>query len=192
MSSRSSLLFVLCGFCYLGCREPIQPIHIGTIADQVESITVYDLSSSRRNEYTKQEWQEATREPIDLKIFREIAPHARYTKKNLVWKGGWLAVAKLRNGTQVWVALSFYGGFFRILGQPGYYVFDREEDRKKWNDEIHDRIFLKVFYPQRIKDQEIQSVQELRSRILPPQEEEEIQIQMKSAEATSPESAEPE
>ena len=191
MSSRYSLLFVLCCFSSLGCREPVQPIDIGGIADQVESITVYDLYSSRRNEYTKQEWQEATREPIDLKIFREIAPHARYTKKNLVWKGGWLTVAKLRNGTQAWVALSYYGGFFRILGQPGFYVFDREEDRKKWDEEIHDRIFLKVFYPKRTKDRDIQRAQELRSRIYPPRKDEEIQIQTGPAEETSPESTEP-
>lgn len=136
MLVRSSFFLILCCMSFLGCREKTEPINIGAIADQVESITVYNLEGMRGNEYTQKQLQEATKKSVDLQIFREIAPHARYTEDNLLWKGGNLAIIQLRNGTQPKIALSFYGQFFKILGQPGYYVFDRDEDREKWQREL--------------------------------------------------------
>ncbi len=131
MPSRTFLLLVLWCLICLGCREPVEPINIGSIADQVESITVYGLEGLQGNKYTKKQLQEATQKSINLQMFREIAPHVRYSRENFIWKGGNLAVVKLQNGTQAKVALSIYGQFFKILGQDGYYVLDREEDRKK-------------------------------------------------------------
>lgn len=191
MLSRTFLLLTLFCLAFLGCRKPVEPINIGAIADQVESITVYDISTnySQKNE---EQLQGVNREPVDLQVFRELAPHARYTQKDIIFKGGYLAFVKLQNGTQAKVGISVYGEFFKIIGQPGYYVFDREEDRQKFRKEYYDRIIHAVLHQERQKAREIERAQELRSRIYPPQKDEEIQVRMGPAEAPLSESTEPE
>lgn len=41
----------------------------------------------------------------------------------------------MEDGTEKHLALSYYGGFFAILGEPGYYYFEGEA-RKTWEEAI--------------------------------------------------------
>ena len=63
-----------------------------------------------------------------------------------MWKGGDLAFAKFKNGTELRLAISFYGSFFKVSGEKGWYTFDdHEEAAKLWRDELKNRI-RKGFY----------------------------------------------
>jgi hypothetical protein len=58
--------------------------------------------------------------------------NAVYEKRESLWKGGSLAIVKLKNGQEIKIAISNYGGYFKILGQGGYYYFKQKEDRELW------------------------------------------------------------
>jgi len=130
----------------IGCNETF--IKIEEISSAIESITIYDLDGFRELEYSQNELEKATKASLDIILFRELAPLTHYSSSSPLWKGSSLAIVKLNNGKEIKIAISYYGGFFSILGQKGYYYFE-DSAKDKWNN-IFMGIVQKNFVPNRI------------------------------------------
>ncbi len=97
-----------------------QPPDLVSIADQTESITVYDLEGLSGPKYSHQDLQNAFQASLDTKLFQELAREAKFKDRWwILWMGSRLAVIKMKDGTEKQLALSYYGAFFKILGTNG-------------------------------------------------------------------------
>ena len=133
---------------FTGCKT--QPPDLVSIADQVKSITVYDLEGLSGPKYSKQDLENSFQASINPMLFQELAPEAKFKDEWVMWKGSRLAIAKLKNGTENQLALSYYGGFFKILSEDGYFYFEGEA-RKKWDEAFSKAIVQDDFIPKRIE-----------------------------------------
>jgi len=131
-----------------GCEQ--QPPDLNAIADQITSITVYDLEGLAGPKYSKQDLDNAFRASLAPELFRELAPEAKFKDEWVLWKGSRLAIAKLKDGTEKQLALSYYGAFFKILGEDGFFYFEGEA-RKKWEKVFSKAIIQDDFIPKRIE-----------------------------------------
>ena len=141
-------LFSFAALCVvlLGCKnEP--PPDLVSLVSGAESITVYDLDAIGEPEYPESDLKQATQSPFDLGLFRELAPHAKFSNKSVWWMGDSLAIVKMKDGTQCRLALSYYGGFFKVLGKSGYFYFEGKE-REKF-DRAYGKIIHEDFIPKR-------------------------------------------
>ncbi|MBN1912386.1 MAG: hypothetical protein JW818_21880 [Pirellulales bacterium] len=68
----------------------------------------------------------------------------------LFWNTSRLAVVRMKNGSERQLALSYYGGFFSILGNDGNFVFEGES-RKQWEQAFSKTIVRETFIPKRIE-----------------------------------------
>lgn len=145
---RYSILLLTCLLFFAGCKS--KPPDLAAISNKIESITVYDIEGLSGDKYTVQELQEAFQASIKPEEFRALVPAAQYEDDWVLWKGSRLAVAQLDNGKKQLLALSYYGGFFKLLGDDGYFYFD-EEARKKWGEIFSKGIIQENFIPKRIE-----------------------------------------
>lgn len=143
----------MCVVLLAGCNE--QPPDLSTIANQVASITVYDLEGLSGPNYSKEELDSAFHATLAPEILQEIAEQAKFKDEWVLWKGSRLAVAKLKDGTEKQLALSYYGSFFKILGEDGYFYFEGEA-RQKWDEAFSKAIVQDYFIPKRIERNERQ------------------------------------
>jgi hypothetical protein len=144
----SIIIFVVCLGLLIGCEK--HQSDLITIASQIKSITVYDLEGLSGPKYTKQDLDNSFQASFNPKLFRELAPEARFKDKWVLWKGSRLAVVELNDGTKIQLALSYYGGFFKILGEYGYFYFE-DEAREKWVKAFSKDILQDIFIPKRIE-----------------------------------------
>lgn len=77
---------------------------------------------------------------------------AKYEKSIVLWKGSNLAVVQMKDGKKIKLAISYYGGFFKVVGDDGYYLLDGEA-RDECDDAIS-RINQSNFVPKRIERHE--------------------------------------
>jgi len=131
-----------------GCKK--QPPDLKAVAGQIQSITVYDLEGLSDPKYSKQDLEGAFQASLAPELFHELAPEAKFKDGWVLWKGGRLAVAKLKDGTERQLALSYYGGFFKILGEDGFFYFEGEA-REKWEKAFSKAIVQDDFIPKRIE-----------------------------------------
>jgi len=110
-------------------------------------MTVYDLEGLR--EHSKEDLDQAFQEPFDIDLFRELAPKAKFKYSMGIWKGSRLAILKLKDGTEKRLAISYWGSFFKIRGEGGYYRFDGEA-AKRFDKAFMDIVYEK-FIPKRIE-----------------------------------------
>jgi len=69
--------------------------------------------------------QTADKEEFDLGIFTRAMANADYKYDYWVlWKGCRLGVIRLSDGSEIYLAVSVYGSFFKILGEDGYYLIE--------------------------------------------------------------------
>jgi hypothetical protein len=129
-----------------GCKA--EPVDITSLATQTESITVYDLEGLSWRKYSEQELQQAFQAPFDVTLFRELASKAKFEDKGVLWKGSSLAVLEMKNGAKQGLALSYYGGFFKIIGADGYFYFEGD-DREKFDRAFIKEIIQENFIPKR-------------------------------------------
>ncbi len=133
----NKIIFIISIFVFLltsfGCGKK-QPDLI-SISKQTRSITIYGLEAITSEKYSEEDFNKSLRVQLDVKLFQALAPQATFKNKLPVWKGSSLAVLKMNDGTEKRLALSFYGAFFKILGERGYFVFEGEA-RIKWEKAI--------------------------------------------------------
>jgi len=137
-------------FCFTlpGCKK-VQP-NLSSLATQVKSITVYDLEGLAGPKYSEQDLKDAFKASLDPILFQELATHAKFKDAWVLWKGSSLAVIEMKNGVKKQLALSYYGSFFKILGEEGFFYFEGEA-RQKWNEAYSKKIIQDDFIPKRIE-----------------------------------------
>jgi hypothetical protein len=159
----SAVIVMTCLGLLSGCKElpKNQPPDLNSLAGQIMSLTVYDLEGlpglsdskySKRGldnaSYSKRELDNAFQASFDPEIFRELAAEAKFKDESAFWKGSSLAVATLQDGTERQLALSYYGGFFKILGEDGFFYFEGEA-LEAWDEVYSKAIVLNDFHPKR-------------------------------------------
>ena len=58
---------------------------------------------------------------IDENDTAVICEQVTFHEGSRLWKGSLLGVVELDDGTEQRIAISYYGGFFKVLGEEGYY-----------------------------------------------------------------------
>lgn len=155
MKNSTVILMACLGFL-VGCKK--QPPNLSAVANQITSITVYDLEGLSGPKYSKQDLDNAFQASLSLELFQELAPEAKFKNEWVLWKGSRLAVVKLKDGTERQLALSYYGGFFKILGEAGFFYFEGET-REKWEKAFSKAIVQDDFIPKRIERNKLKEEQ---------------------------------
>jgi hypothetical protein len=115
------------------------------ILSEIESLTVYDTETYQSEKVD----EEIVSSIVDLEqlegeirsfkvaenIVKTLFPKAKYKPEFVLWKGDKLGMAKLKNGDEIKIRISFYGSFFAIVGIEGYYVFD-DDIQNQWEKAI--------------------------------------------------------
>jgi hypothetical protein len=92
------------------------------------AVRVYDIHG--HNSYSEADIAaETIFADMDAGGFTSYVSSAEYRKGQPRWKGSSLAVLTLADGTTQHVAVSYYGGFFKVVGQSGYW------ERPQWTPE---------------------------------------------------------
>ena len=130
-----------------GADKPVS--EASRFAAKIKTVTIHDLEAQPARKYTRQDFANAAEAPLDPRLFRMLARDTQFRDDRVAWMGSRLAVVEMADGSTRHLALSYYGGFFKILGEDGCYVFEGKA-RKTW-----DKVFLKAivqeqFIPARI------------------------------------------
>ncbi|MHC4498629.1 MAG: hypothetical protein ACYS21_05885 [Planctomycetota bacterium] len=139
-----SLGFIL--FLVASCKD--RKANTQVLPQQFETLTVYDVDGLTENLDTVV-LTEVTHVAVEKDVVQRMFRHVRYRRGMLVWKGGSLGVAKTEDGRKRYVAISYYGGLFKILDQRGYYEV-LGESRKLFDKEMS-AIIADIFIPARDK-----------------------------------------
>ena len=131
-----------------GCKKELP--NLGSFAAEVKSIKVYDLEGLAGPKYSEQDLKNAFQASLDPALFQELAAYAKFKDAGVQWKGSSLAVVEMKNGIKLQLALSYYGSFFKILEQDGFFYFEGEA-RTKWNEAYSKKIIQEDFIPKRIE-----------------------------------------
>lgn len=149
---RSILLFCIGSVSVLsGCRKET-PKHIVNRFnfDDANVVYVYSADPLGAPERCKN-LKDIRKAEFDLELFKELIPHVTYKNPKInktIWKGSCLAIVKFSDGTELHLAISLYGSFFKILGEVGIYTFaGNPEAANKWRKEFYDRILVEKFIP---------------------------------------------
>ena len=110
------------------------------------TVNVYDIDAHA--DYTSEEVAKATVVPMDAARFRSLVAKAEHKYRNPIWKGSSLAVVTLEDGREQHLAISYYSGFFGVVGEPGHWVLPESERAKL--DEALGAIIQEQFIPARI------------------------------------------
>lgn len=108
------------------------------ILSQIESVTIYDTSAYERKQVngeivaTLRDLEEVKNsdipyEVLDFETIKKMFHEAQYRPEFVLWKGEYLGIAKLTNGNEKIIRISFYGNFYAIEGIKGFYEFEGEQ-----------------------------------------------------------------
>ncbi len=122
---------------FMGCSSAEEK-ELSSIVDQINSVTFYQLKGLSGLEYSKRELERAYRRSLDPKPFQKLVHKAKHKDGLVIWKGSRLVIVEFKNGTEKRLAVSSYGGFFKVLGEEGYFVFDGEA-REQWEEYVWSR-----------------------------------------------------
>jgi hypothetical protein len=148
---RRALLFVLLAaaagaslVCLWRSRSSAAPL----ASEDIVKMVAYDLEGLEGGALTAQQLEAITSAEVGAQEARSMFGECSYHAGSPVWKGSRLAIVSLKNGTERRLAVSYYGGFFMVLGQEGYYTCDGES--KKNLLRFLDGILRERFIPQRM------------------------------------------
>jgi hypothetical protein len=96
----------------------------------VTSVTVYDVNCGRSfcPDASSNDLSTTLSAPFPLGVFTSGAGSATFHNQTGMWKGAFLAVLTLRDGSQRRARLSNFGGGFALDGVPGLYVVRGGQD----------------------------------------------------------------
>lgn len=101
----------------------------------IRSLTIYGVSHRASPELTQQALATLPAYRPDDSLVAQVMQHAQYVERTPVWKGSRLAVATTHRGDDTRLAISYYGGFFALVGKPGLYQV-AERDRAAWEQMV--------------------------------------------------------
>jgi hypothetical protein len=84
-----------------------------------EYMTLYDIDAFAVKDANSV--PDAPSMKIDDRTTRAIVSEIVYSRGARLWKGNTLGLVQLSDGTRRIIAISHYGGFFKVIGQDGYY-----------------------------------------------------------------------
>jgi len=112
-------------------------------------LVVYDVEGLHGGDISAEELDATPQATLDGETTARIFRQATWKAGEPWWKGGSLGVASLDDGTKRQIAISYYGGIFVVLGEPGYYVIEGES--RVAFDVVMKEILAKTFLPSREK-----------------------------------------
>lgn len=148
------LLCVISLVLLVGCggKQP-QKITDRFDFNNATSVTVYAVDPMGQPERCKN-LDDIEKAEFGLALFKELIGKVRYKNPRInrtIWKGSRLAIINLSDGTELRLAISCYGSFFKILGEDGIYTFaGSPEAAKRWREEYHEKIVVQQFIPERL------------------------------------------
>jgi hypothetical protein len=123
---------------------------LNNLSNHVESVVVYDVEGLRKKEYSNEELKSEFHASFKPELFKKHMPLAKYSNEWVLWKGSRLAIAQMNDGKKIHLALSYYGGFFKVLGYDGYFYFEGEA-KEAWVKAFNQDIVQNNFIPKRIE-----------------------------------------
>ena len=142
------VLMLLCSgmaiLAWYALYRPSRGIELGRLT-LWHRITVFDAEAyglSADSELDGVSRAEIANEATDM-----IVADVTYHRGRRLWKGSLLGSVTLVDGTTENIRISYYGGFFKVVGQSGYYQTHRESRRKL--ETIIKTILAEEFIPER-------------------------------------------
>lgn len=100
-----------------------------------QSLTIYNMSAPDKvlqgnelEEYVKDKKSHLI-ENNDLSILKK----SKFINETVLWKGDNLGILTTNDNKSILIKISYYGDFFSVVGEKGYYVFDGEE-KENWSE----------------------------------------------------------
>lgn len=122
-------------------------MHVFGAPHELDSLTIYDIDGFLGKDLDKATLAKATHVTVDMVMTERMFAHVEHRKGRILWKGNCFGVVTFKNGTQEHLVISYYGGFFKLLGSPGYYEI-MGESRKVFEDQMR-VILANSFIPAR-------------------------------------------
>jgi len=101
---------------------------------QVVSLTVYNASDWDFDAPWRSYIVTSYR-TVDQKA-QTLIPKTTFTREKTLWKGRKIGVVRLKDGSEIRIAISYYGSFFSKQGEEGYYYFKEEKYKNEWDQLI--------------------------------------------------------
>lgn len=83
----------------------------------IKSLEIYDADPFAKNGNISN----VAKVTIDKATLDKMFNNIKFHKGSILWKGQFLGVGKLDDSNTVKLAISYYGGYFKIMGESGYY-----------------------------------------------------------------------
>lgn len=127
-----NLLILVMFFLLAGCGQDMnnpQKIKLNWDVSSVESYGFFELG--KMDKVSEDDLKKKKKIIIRDERLTALFGSAHYDKRSALWKGGKLALVRLKDGRTLRIAISNYGGYFYLIGQSGYYFF-KNQDRELW------------------------------------------------------------
>lgn len=109
----------------------------------IQELEIYDTDPFKEN----QQISDVTKATIDKDTLKKCFEDVEFHKGSVIWKGQSLGVGKLDDGSEIRLAISYYGGFLKIIGESGYYQLKGES--RKLFEKTRRQIVTNKFIPAR-------------------------------------------
>lgn len=93
--------------------------------DNVESITIYSIDAQTGIDYDIKELSQAAFTTIDNP--KDYFSKITYKNEMVLWKGDKFGIIHMKDGSELKIRISNYGVFFSIIGQDGYYIYEKTQ-----------------------------------------------------------------
>jgi hypothetical protein len=106
---------------------------------QIRRVVIYDYDDQSCMGLEARPFKNSTKVDVDEetthKIFSETVRHKGW----LIWKGSALGKVTVKEKGERWIIISYYGGYFKICGEKGYYEFVGS------SRDVFEKIWLNIF-----------------------------------------------
>lgn len=99
---------------------------------KVRGLVVYQANGEKAASYSVDAILRMAYCQCDPQIVRRIFPSATYSSDAPMWKGSRLGILSFDDGTTKRIEISYYGGFFGVVGEKGTYDFPKAT-RDEWD-----------------------------------------------------------
>jgi hypothetical protein len=122
-------------------------MHVFPAPHELDTLTLYDIDGFLGKDLDKATLAKTAHVTVDRAMTERMFERVEHRKGRILWKGNCLGIITFTNGTKEHLVISYYGGFFKILGRPGYYKITGES-RRVFEDQMR-AILANSFIPAR-------------------------------------------
>ena len=114
------VLFLMVVLLVHGCAEKVEEETL--IPSMFSTIRIYITDGFKSEGIDSEALSKISYVSIDENLTKDIFSNVMYHPNNkVIWKGCWLGIAKLQNGEEKRLRVSFNEAFYDIIGHQGYY-----------------------------------------------------------------------